>query len=105
MPRLLITGCGDSMRWYADLVGQCVPLLADVGTEFKSREPAGYVNYVQYGDAVVIDDDADPALVCISELADQLEAEANDLERRARIHRYGAKDLRRTLGNFGVANA
>lgn len=105
MPRLLITGCGDSMRWYADLVGQCVPLLADVGTEFKSREPSGFVNFVQYVDAVVLADDEDPALACIAELAAQLEAEANDLERRARIHRYGAKDLRRTLGNFGVADA
>jgi len=101
--RLLITACIDPMRWYANLVGQCVPFLADVGTEFKSREPAGYVNYVQYGDAVVIDDDADPALVCISELADQLEAEASDFERRARIHRHGAADLRRTLGNLGAS--
>lgn len=43
------------MRWYADLVGQTVPFLGDVGGEYRSREPAGYINFVQYADAEIVD--------------------------------------------------
>lgn len=43
------------MRWYRDLIGQTVPFLGDVGTEYKSREPAGFVNFVQYEDAEIIE--------------------------------------------------
>jgi hypothetical protein len=43
------------MRWYADMVGQTVPLLVVEATEYKSREPEGYVNFVQLGDANIID--------------------------------------------------
>ena len=35
------------------MVGKVVPLLAIEETEYKSREPAGYVNFVSKGDAVV----------------------------------------------------
>lgn len=52
--RLLIARCPDPMRWYAGLVGQAVPYLGDVGTEYKSREPDGYVNFVQYADAMIV---------------------------------------------------
>ena len=52
--KLLITGCRDPMRWYASLIGETVPYLGDMGDEWKSREPAGYVNFVQYYDAEVI---------------------------------------------------
>jgi hypothetical protein len=52
--RLLIKQCPDPMRWYAHLIGQTVPFLGDVGNEYKSREPAGYINFVQYPDAEVV---------------------------------------------------
>ena len=53
--RLRITGCTDGMRWYASLIGQTVPFLGDVGNEYKSREPDGFVNFVQYSDAEIVD--------------------------------------------------
>lgn len=52
---LLITGCRDPLRWYAGLVGQRVPYLGDVGNEYKSREPEGFVNFVHYKDAEIVD--------------------------------------------------
>ena len=55
MEALLITSKGDGMRWYADKVGEIVPLLAIERTEYKSREDAGYVNFVQFADAKIIE--------------------------------------------------
>lgn len=55
-PRLLlIKQCADPMRWYARLVGQTVPYLGDLGNEYRSREPEGYINFVQYEDAEIVD--------------------------------------------------
>jgi hypothetical protein len=54
MEKLLIKQCKDGHRWYADLVGQTVPYLGTVGTEYKSKEPAGYINFVQFEDAEVV---------------------------------------------------
>lgn len=54
--QLLIKQCPDPARWYAHLVGQRVPFLFDAGMgEYASREPAGYTNYVQHEDAVIVD--------------------------------------------------
>jgi len=55
MKKLKIIGCDDAMRWYANKVGELVPYLGDVGTEYKSAEPAGYVNFVQYRDAIIVE--------------------------------------------------
>jgi hypothetical protein len=52
---LLIKQCPDPCRWYAGLIGQTVPFLGDVGNEYKSREPEGYINFVQYADAELIE--------------------------------------------------
>jgi hypothetical protein len=56
MQVLLIKQCPDKMRWYAGLVGQTVPYLGDVGNEYKSREPEGFINFVQYADAEIIEE-------------------------------------------------
>tara|TARA_R110002096_G_scaffold327284_6_gene521283 strand:+ start:1150 stop:1347 length:198 start_codon:yes stop_codon:yes gene_type:complete len=50
---LRIKQCPDPMRWYASKVGKLVPFLGDVGSEYKSREDAGCVNFVQYDDATI----------------------------------------------------
>jgi hypothetical protein len=42
------------MRWYAGFVGQYVPFISDEGNEYRSREPSGYINFVQYEDAEII---------------------------------------------------
>jgi hypothetical protein len=55
MKVLIITGCKDSMRWYSGLVGKAVPYLGEDDLEFRSREPEGYINFVQLTDATVID--------------------------------------------------
>jgi len=55
MKALLITSQGDGMRWYADKVGELVPLLAIERTEYMSREPAGYTNFVQFADAEIVE--------------------------------------------------
>jgi len=55
MEVLLIKRCPDKMRWYANFIGQTVPFLGDVGNEYKSRESAGYINFVQYDDAEIVE--------------------------------------------------
>lgn len=57
MKTLLIERCQDDLRWYANLVGKQVPFLGDTGTEYKSRETEGYIYFVQYEDAKIIDMD------------------------------------------------
>ena len=51
---LKIIKCTDPLRWYSDKVGEIVPFLKDTGDEYESREPLGYINYVQYEDAEII---------------------------------------------------
>ncbi|WP_372997658.1 hypothetical protein [Marinobacter sp.] len=52
---LKITRCPDAMRWYSSHIGETFPLLADLGDEFKSREPEGYVNFIQKSDCEVVE--------------------------------------------------
>ena len=55
MAELLIKQCPDKLRWYADLIGQTVPYLGTMDNgEHKSREPAGYINFVQIEDSKII---------------------------------------------------
>jgi hypothetical protein len=53
--KILIIKCTDPLRWYVDKVGELVPFLGDVGNEYKSREPSGCVNFVQYEDAEIVE--------------------------------------------------
>lgn len=55
MKWLKIISCDDPKRWYANQIGELVPFLGDVGTEYKSVQPAGYVNFVQYCDAEIVE--------------------------------------------------
>ena len=55
MKGLLILKCNDPMRWYSHLVGTIVDFLAEEEIEYKSLEPAGYVNFVLKEDAKVVD--------------------------------------------------
>lgn len=52
---LLITQCQDSLKWYSDLIGKHVPLHDVETTEYKSREPSGYINFVSLDDAKIVD--------------------------------------------------
>jgi hypothetical protein len=49
---LRIKACSDPHRWYAGLVGKNVPALGyDPLSGWKSKEPAGYTNYILSQDA------------------------------------------------------
>lgn len=52
--KLKIVKCNSALKWYANLVGQYVPLLGIGETEYKSREPEGYINFVSKEDAVIV---------------------------------------------------
>ena len=46
-----IVSCNDSGKWYADLIGECVPYTGTVHAtggkyEYRSRQPDGYINFV-----------------------------------------------------------
>ena len=51
---LKIIRCDKGDKWYANLIGEMVPLLAVEETEYKSRQPDGYINFVSKGDAVIV---------------------------------------------------
>jgi hypothetical protein len=52
IPMLRIKSCSDSLRWYAGLVGKNVPALGyDPLSGWKSKEPAGYTNFILKQDA------------------------------------------------------
>jgi len=56
MKMLRITGCNDPQRWYADMVGHIVPLGRDTSPgEYQSKEPGGYINFVQHCDAEIVE--------------------------------------------------
>lgn len=52
--QLLIHRCSDPQLWYADLVGQQVPLVTEDESGYWSREPTGYLNIVRREDAAVV---------------------------------------------------
>lgn len=49
-----ITGCTDGMRWYSNHVGEEFPLLKNHSDEYRTREPAGYANFVLHKDAEIV---------------------------------------------------
>ncbi len=49
-----ITGCRDSLMWYAKLVGHEFPVQAEDSEGYWCREPAGFLNVVRRGDAEVV---------------------------------------------------
>ena len=56
---LQITSCADPVKWYSSLVDKYVPLLDVELSEYKSREPAGYINFVSINDGIIVEVDED----------------------------------------------
>ena len=58
--KILIQKCSDSRKWYANKIGQYVPLLAEEKTEYKTLqdpdEETGhrYINFVSKEDAMLV---------------------------------------------------
>lgn len=56
MKMLRITGCTDSMMWYADKIGQEVPYHGIwPGDAYVSRDDSGYANRVEFKDAEIVE--------------------------------------------------
>lgn len=61
MKWLRIISCEDNRKWYANKIGELVPLLAVEPTEYKSLEDDGvcighrFVNFVSKKDAVIVE--------------------------------------------------
>lgn len=67
MYMLQITQCKDPLMWYADKVGQLVPMLGAWAEGYKSKEPAGYINIVRFEDARIVWRYADGTIEVINE--------------------------------------
>lgn len=53
---LRIERCRDPLKWYAGMIGKFVPNLGyhHDSNEWRSREPAGYINFIARDDAVPV---------------------------------------------------
>lgn len=51
---LRITQCRDNLMWYAGRIGELVPYCGRWPEAYKSREPAGYINRVEFDDAEIV---------------------------------------------------
>ncbi len=51
---LKIIKCSDPHLWYADRVGEELPLIREYSDCFMSREPEGYMNVIRKSDAEVV---------------------------------------------------
>jgi len=57
MTKILVTGCHDPHRWYYEYVGYEFPYLGDGNGEYKTRQPNGYINFIQHEDSMLIEED------------------------------------------------
>ena len=48
-----ITSCKDPQRWYADLVGEVWPVIAEEEIEYKCKGRDGYINFILKEDCEV----------------------------------------------------
>jgi hypothetical protein len=61
--KILIQKCSDPRKWYANKVGQCVPLLAVEEKEYKSLQDPDevygkrFINFVSKDDAILVEGD------------------------------------------------
>jgi len=55
MKMLRITGCRDSLMWYADMIGDLVPYCGQWREAYKSLDPAGHLNQVKFCDAEIVE--------------------------------------------------
>jgi hypothetical protein len=57
MKYVKIVSCADKSRWYSRHVGKIADYIPryDNETEYGSREPAGYINFVLKKDAEIVE--------------------------------------------------
>lgn len=66
---LRITQCRDTLMWYSGLVGELVPYCGQWPEAYKSLEPAGYINRVDFADAEIVELLPDGSVVAIPKVA------------------------------------
>jgi hypothetical protein len=49
-----IVSCNDPHRWYSKHIGEDFPLIAEESVEYKTRQPAGYINFILKKDSFLI---------------------------------------------------
>jgi hypothetical protein len=47
---LVVTNCSDSHKWYREHIGKTFPMLDEEPTEYKTRQPEGYINFISKED-------------------------------------------------------
>lgn len=79
MKKLYIKSCSDPRMWYASKIGSTVPYLGGAGKCCKhmAREDTGHINFVEYKDADIVDEDFTHEFSDVSE-ARFTEAEAGE---------------------------
>lgn len=65
MKMLRIIGSKDPLMWYATMIGELVPFCGKWPEAYKSLEPAGYLNRVEFSDAELVDLAADGTLTVL----------------------------------------
>lgn len=55
MISIKINKCSNNLYWYNRFVGCYVPFVREDRDVYWSRELAGYLNFIQKGDATVVD--------------------------------------------------
>ena len=52
-----ITNCvTGNHKWYCDMVGKVLPVYEDCGTEWRSKQPGGYWNFIDKRDCEPYED-------------------------------------------------
>jgi hypothetical protein len=51
--KVRVIACSDPQMWYANRVGESIPLVREDADGYWAREPAGYLNVIKRADAVV----------------------------------------------------
>ena len=72
MKMLRIVACKDPQMWYANQIGDLVPYCGRWREAYKSLEPAGYLNRVEFEDAEVVELAPDGTIRALPETQTQM---------------------------------
>jgi hypothetical protein len=72
MKMLRILACKDPLMWYANHIGELVPYCGRWREAYKSLEPAGYLNRVEFEDAEVVELAPDGTITALAETQTQM---------------------------------
>jgi hypothetical protein len=82
MHMLRITQCRDPLMWYSGLIGELVPFCGQWREAYKSLEPSGFLNRVEFADAEIVTLNADGTVTPVQKDRKQMKAQVERLERQ-----------------------